>query len=98
MFKKAIAALILASALVGCGRSPGALEGTWQAVGMPMTMTFRAGETETMGIIERVSYATEGNAVKVTYTDGMMKGSSIRFTMVDHNTAQNPMYTLRRIR
>ncbi|THC43221.1 hypothetical protein C2862_13325 [Massilia sp. Mn16-1_5] len=63
-----------------------------------MTITFRPGETETMGVIEQVDYTTKGNVVKVTYKDGMMKGSSIPFTLVDHNTATNPMYTLRRVR
>ena len=35
--------------------------------------------------------------VKVTYKDGMMKGSAIAFTIVDRNTVTNAMYTLRRI-
>jgi hypothetical protein len=51
-----------------------------------------------MGIIEQVAYTAEGNVVKVTYKDGMMKGSSTAFTIVDKNTATNPMYTLRRVR
>jgi hypothetical protein len=63
-----------------------------------MTIAFRPGETETMGIIEQVAYTAEGNVVKVTYKDGMMKGSSTAFTIVDKNTATNPMYTLRRVR
>jgi len=50
-----------------------------------------------MGVIEQVDYATKGNVVKVTYKDGMMKGSAIAFTIVDRNTVTNPMYTLRRI-
>lgn len=93
------ATVLLAGALLGCNASPGPLEGTWKAEGIvPMTITFRTGETETMGIIERVDYTTKGSAVKVTYKDGMMKGSSIQFTMVDQNTATNAMYTLRRVR
>lgn len=63
-----------------------------------MTIAFRSGETEAMGVIEQVSYVTEGNVVKVTYEDGMMKGSSIAFTIIDKNTAINPLYTLHRIR
>lgn len=99
MRNRIIAALLLATALVGCNRSPGALEGTWKADGLvPMTITFRPGETEAMGVIEKVDYATNGNVVKVTYKDGMMKGSTIAFTIVDQNTATNPMYTLRRSR
>ena len=50
-----------------------------------------------MGVIEQVDYATKGNVVKVTYKDGMMKGSSIAFTIVNRNTVTNPIYTLRRI-
>jgi hypothetical protein len=85
--------------LAGCGGSPGALEGTWKASGaLPMTITFRPGETEAMGIIEHVDYKTEGNTVQVTYKDGLMKGSSMKFVLLDRNTATNPMYTLRRVR
>lgn len=63
-----------------------------------MTITFRPGETEAMGVIEQVSYSVERNVVKVTYKDGMMKGSAIAFTVLDKNTVSNPMYTLHRIR
>lgn len=91
--------LLLLAALTGCNRSPGALEGTWKSDGIvPMTIVFRPGETEAMGVIEQVDYATEGNVVKVTYKDGIMKGSSIAFTIIDKNTAANSMYTLHRIR
>ena len=93
-----IAALLMVTTLAGCNRSPGALEGTWKADGLvPMTITFRSGETEAMGVIEQVDYATNGNVVKVTYKDGMMKGTAIAFTIVNQDTAANPMYTLRRI-
>lgn len=51
-----------------------------------------------MGVIEKVDYTTNGNVVKVTYKDGLMEGSAIAFTIVNRNTATNPMYTLRRIR
>lgn len=84
--------------VAGCSGSPGQLEGTWRADGaIPMTITFRPGETETLGVIEHVSYATEGNTVQVTYKDGLMKGSSIRFSIIDHDTVTNAMYTLRRV-
>jgi hypothetical protein len=93
-----IAALLMVATLTGCSRSPGALEGTWKADGLvPMTITFRPGETEAMGVIEQVDYATNGHVVKVTYKDGMMKGSAIAFTIVDRNIVTTPMYTLRRI-
>jgi hypothetical protein len=95
---KCAAAVLLAVLFAGCTDSPGQLEGTWKADTIPMTITFRPGETETLGIIERVNYATNGNVVKVTYKDGLMKGSSINYVMQDQNTATNQMYTLRRIR
>lgn len=99
---KKISRVVIVSALVaiaGCSNSPGALEGTWKADGLvPMTITFRPGETEAMGMIEHVSYTTSGNVVNVTYKDGMMKGSSVRFVIVDANVAKNQMYTLRRVR
>jgi hypothetical protein len=85
--------------LAGCSGSPGPLEGTWRASGpMPMTITFRPGETEAMGIIEHVDYKAEGDSVVVTYKDGLMKGSSMKYVLVDHNTATNPMLTLYRVR
>ena len=99
MRRRFVAAVLLIATLSGCNGSPGPLEGTWKAEGiMPMTITFRSGETEAMGVVEPVEYETKGNAVKVTYKDGMLKGSSIQFTIVDQNTATNPLYTLRRVR
>lgn len=84
--------------LTACGNSPGALEGTWKANGpLPLTVMFRPGETEMMGVIEPVEYRSEGNTVLVIYKDGLMKGSSMRFVLVDRNTATNPMYTLHRV-
>lgn len=62
-----------------------------------MTITFRPGETEAMGLVEQVDYKAEGNVVRVTYKNGILKGSSMVFTLVDRNTATNAMYTLRRI-
>ena len=89
----------IATILPGCSNSPGVLEGTWRAGGpLPMTITFRPGETEAMGVIEHVDYKTEGNTVQVTYKDGMIKGTSMRFVLVDRDTATNPMYTLHRVR
>jgi len=84
--------------LSGCGGSPGALEGTWKASGpLPMTITFRPGETEAMGVIEHVDYKAEGNSVVVTYKDGLMKGSSMKYVLKDRDTATNAMFTLHRV-
>lgn len=81
---------ILALALVACGDgSPGPLAGTWQTAGpIPMKTAFRDGETETMGMIEKVGYKTEGQSVIITYKDGLMKGTAVRFVMVNSTTAQ----------
>ncbi|KQV30596.1 hypothetical protein ASC93_03830 [Massilia sp. Root335] len=84
--------------LAGCSDSPGSLEGAWTANGpVPMTITFRPGETEAMGVIEHVDYKTAGDSVEVTYKDGLMKGTSMKYVLVDRNTATNPMLTLHRV-
>jgi hypothetical protein len=85
--------------VAGCNGSPGQLEGTWEADGLvPMIIIFRPGETEAMGVIEHVDYKSAGNAVEITYKDGLMKGTSMRFVFRDRDTAQNSMLTLRRVR
>jgi hypothetical protein len=94
-----IASIAVGMLLAGCSGSPGTLEGTWKASGpMSMTITFRPGEMEAMGVIEHVDYKAEGNSVEVTYRDGLMKGSSMKYVIVDRNTATNPMFTLHRVR
>ena len=65
---------------------------------MPMTITFRNGETEAMGMIEKVSYKAEGNDVLVTYLDGLAKGTTIRYTITGKDSARMGPATLRRIR
>jgi hypothetical protein len=93
------ATAVLAMSLVACGdSSPGPLAGTWQAGGiMPMKTTFRSGETETMGMIEKVGYKTEGNSVIVTYKDGLMKGTAVRFQLVNPTTARAMDNTFRKV-
>ena len=65
-----------------CSRSdPGPLAGTWRLEGVvPVTVRFGPGETETMGLIERVSYGIDGNQVIVRYTSGPMKGTAARYS------------------
>ena len=91
--------IALAFTVSACGSGPGALEGTWQMSGpLQMTITFRNGETEAMGMIEKVSYKTEGNDVLVTYLDGLAKGTTIRYTITGKDSARMGPSTLRRIR
>ena len=93
-------AITIVFLLVACsGGDPGPLKGTWQMGGyVPMTITFRSGETEAMGIIENVSYKTEGNDVLVTYKDGIAKGTTMRYTITGLDTARTALGSLRRIR
>lgn len=63
-----------------------------------MTMTFSKGQTEAMGVIERVSYKVEGNDVLVTYLNGISKGMTIRYTLTSKDTASSGLGPLRRIR
>ena len=94
-----LATAALTMSLVACGdSSPGPLAGTWQAGGiLPMKVTFRSGETEAMGMIEKVGFTTEGNSVLVTYKDGLMKGTAVRFQMVDSKTARAMGTTYRKV-
>ena len=96
---RTLVALILAMALAACGdSSPGPLAGTWQSNGlMVMKTSFRDGETETMGIIEKVGYKVDGQSVIVTYKDGLMKGSAMRFVLVDPTTARGLDMTYRKV-
>ncbi|MDP3515796.1 MAG: hypothetical protein Q8S94_01400 [Pseudohongiella sp.] len=80
------------------GNEPGPLAGTWRMGGLiPMTVEFRPGETETLGIIEKVSYEVQGNVVFVTYTDGFAKGMTMRYTMTGKNTVQTELGNLQRV-
>lgn len=64
------------------------LVGTWQMDGpMAMTIHFRDGEMESLGMIEKVSYKIRGNEVIVTSESGPMKGIAARYTVTGPNTA-----------
>jgi len=97
---RAIAPLALALLVAGCGGSdPGPLKGTWRMGGvMPMTVQFRAGETEALGIIEKVSYDQKGQDVIVKYESGLMKGTAMRYTLTSPNTARSELGSLQRIK
>jgi hypothetical protein len=98
--KKSILSLLAVLAIfTGCSRSdPGPLAGTWRMAGLiPMTVQFRPGEAETMGLIEKVSYEVRGNEVIVRYETGPMQGTAVRFTMTGPNSARSGLGVLRGI-
>ncbi len=94
------AVAIAVTVLTACGGGdPGPLKGSWRVRGViPMTVHFRDGESEAMGIIDKVSYKTQGRDVIVTYESGMAKGSAMRFIMTGPNTAQSEIGSLTRIK
>lgn len=96
-----MAVLLVCFVVTACSSSknPGPLEGTWQMTGyLPMTVTFRDGETEALGMIEKVSYKVEGNDVLVTSLDGLAKGTTFRYTMTGPDSARTELGNLRRVR
>lgn len=99
-----IAALLAGAALVaGCGAGksdPGPLAGTWRTSGpVVMTIAYRPGESEAMGVIEKVSYEIKGNQVLVKTESGPMAGVAMRIQLVDANTAQSDgLGVMRRVR
>ena len=97
-FRYTVVALVFL--LVACtGSDPGPLKGTWKMTGLfPVTITFRPGETETLGIIEKVSYKKTDNDVLVTYKDGLAKGTTMRYTITGADTARTELGSLRRMR
>ncbi len=105
IFKKALVISFVVIALAACGNSPGPLEGTWKMTApgqsgflIPMTVTFRNGETEALGIIEKVSYKVDGADVLVTYEEGMAKGITIRYTIIGPNSIRTELGTLTRVK
>lgn len=85
--------------LAACSKnSPGPLEGKWQLTGLlPVKIEFRSGETESMGMIEPVTYEKKGDSVLVTYEAGLLKGTTLRYVVIDDNTLQTELGTLKRI-
>jgi hypothetical protein len=63
-----------------------------------MTIQFRSGESEAMGLIEKVSYERKGSDVIVTTESGPMKGTATRYTITGPSTAQAAFGQLRRVK
>jgi hypothetical protein len=91
---------VLALILVACSReSPGPLEGTWVVTEpFPVTVTFRPGEAEAMGVTKKVSYEIDGDEVLVTYQEGATKGRTFAYTVIDANTIRSSSGTFHRVR
>jgi hypothetical protein len=90
--------LFLALVLSACSAGPGPLEGKWKMDGdLPMTIEFRDGESESMGMIEKVDYEVRGSDVLVRYKNGLAKGTAMRFTVVDEDTLRSELGTLHRV-
>jgi hypothetical protein len=101
VINKLLASLAL-PLLFGCtAEDPGTLEGTWSmAVNgfPPMTVTYRDGEEESLGIISKVKYKHDGNDVLVTYITGLAAGTTLRFTVTGKNTAKTHLGILTKIK
>ena len=65
---------------------------------LPVTVTFRPDEVETLGVIQKVTYERKGDDVIVTYQGGVMKGTSVKYTMIDRDTASFALGKLERVR
>ena len=90
----------LASALLAscANQNPGPLAGTWMATEpFPVTVTFRDGETEAMGVTRAASYEVHGNEVLVTYAEGSNKGTTFKYQVINPNTIRSDSATFRRV-
>ena len=98
--KRYITAVLIPIAVTACGNSdPGPVAGAWRTTGpIPMTVQYRAGESEAMGTIEKVSYNVKGSDVIVTTESGPMAGTAFRLRVVDQNTLQSELGTMSRVR
>jgi len=85
---KVIISLFFIVILSACSndKDPGPLEGTWQSADLfGLKVTFREGETESLGMIDTVTYEVRGKDVIVTYHGGMTDGAKMRFTVESEN-------------
>ena len=102
MIKKTYFAVLflLTILLSACTNSdPGPLAGNWQTTGsIPMNVQFRKGESETLGIIEKVSYEIKGNDVLVTSENGIAKGMTIRYAITGKDTVRSELGSLQRVK
>ena len=99
MLRRAVLCIVGAFLVACASENPGSLEGTWAATDpLPITVTFRPGEAEAMGVTKRVSYKVDGDDVLVTYKEGATQGETFRYTVVDANTIRSDSGTFHRLR
>lgn len=91
---------IVTLTLVACSvERPGPLEGTWVVTEpFPVRVTFRSGESESMGVTKKVSYAIDDDQVLVTYKEGATKGRTFTYTVIDANTIRSDSGIFHRVR
>ena len=96
---RSLALTALALAAVACSSAdPGALEGTWKVTDpIPVTVTFREGEMEAMGITKKVTYQPKGHEVLVTHQEGATKGLTFSYEVVDNDTIVSESGTFHRV-
>lgn len=98
-YMKKLAILALFIFLTACGQSPGVIAGTWRSAGgLPMTIEFRAGEYEMMGMVVKAKYEIHGNDILVTDVDGPMKGVAIHYTLLNQSTLHSAVGDLVKVR
>lgn len=92
--------IVTAVMLAACSKNnPGPLEGTWRmADPIPLTITFRKGEAESLGMIDKVEYRRDGNDVIVTWKTGFTAGTAMRYTFVSNDVVHTELGTIRRVR
>lgn len=89
--KSLIVSIIFIVSITACSNNdPGPLAGSWEIRNtvMPMVFQFRNGEAESMGMIEKVTYKKDGNSVIVTSKNGIAKGVSMRYRIINKDTLQ----------
>ena len=98
---KITSVLLFVIIISGCSndKDPGPLEGTWQSADLfGLKVTFREGETESLGMIDTVTYELRGKDVIVTYHGGMADGTKMRFTVESENFMHTEIGRFKRVR
>lgn len=60
-------------------------------------MTFRKGQVESLGLIEKASYEVRAKEVLVTTESGPMRGLTARYTVTRPGVVQSDAGTMRKV-